>query len=406
MMRVFMLAKQDLNGAIFNTELNDFCRKYFIKRQVEPTRDEILAFPNKYNEIKSSLFESLILHNEVNFKVEGENIPLCVMLNEIGLRGVEELIDEGALSFTLWTPIVMFLVDNLYGVDPLCAGRHNNGVYIDPEESITSGLGFMQNELRKGEIRAITRKLRDLYHSVPKGIENNCVRITMSALESGKLKQLGLSLQDKSKHELNEKEKKILINCASDLLGYKYLIQKRAQVSPTSNIQILLEDSIKKAKEISKEELFSAIVQFENIPDIRTSFQKMGLPMDELMKLRRNKNCKKFRAWLSNLNGISNPLEAQRYYVDSIQSAKGFFDTWLGKSTKSVFMMILGASAGSYADSSLGPIIGAAGMQLANPVTDYILDMADEYLISELTKGWTPKLFISELESLNFKYST
>ena len=190
------------------------------------------------------------------------------------------------------------------------------------------------------------------------------------------------------------------------MLGYKYLIQKRAQVSPTSNIQILLEDSIKKAKEISKEELFSAIVQFENIPDIRTSFQKMGLPMDELMKLRRNKNCKKFRAWLSNLNGISNPLEAQRYYVDSIQSAKGFFDTWLGKSTKSVFMMILGASAGSYADSSLGPIIGAAGMQLANPVTDYILDMADEYLISELTKGWTPKLFISELESLNFKYST
>lgn len=401
-----MLTKRDLNGAIFNTELNDFCRKYFIKSHVEPTRDEILAFPYKYNEIKTSLFESLILNNKVNFKVEGENIPLCIMLNEIGLRGIEELIDESALSFTLWSPLVMFTVDNLYGVDPLCTGRHSNGVYVDPEESIISGLGFMRNKLRKGEVRVITRKLRDLYHSVPKGIEHNCARITMSALESGKLEQLGLSLQDKNKYELSENEKKILINCASDLLGYKYLIQKRAQASPTSNVQLLLKDSIKNAKEFSKEDLFSAIVKFENIPDIRTSFQKMGLPMDELMKLRRNKNCKKFRTWLSNFNGISNPLEAQRYYVDSIQSAKGFFDTWLGKSTKSIFMMILGASAGSYVDSSLGPIIGAAGMQLANPVTDYILDMADEYLISELTKGWTPKLFISELESLNFKYST
>ncbi|MEX0546057.1 hypothetical protein [Raoultella terrigena] len=400
-----MLSKRDLNGAIFNTELNDFCRKYFIKSKIEPTKNEILAFPEKYNEIKTSLFESFILHNEINFKVEGENIPLCVLLNEIGLRGVEELVDDGALSFTLWSPMILHIVDNLEGINPLCAGRHNNGVYVDPEESISTGLGFMINPLKKGEARALTRKLRDLYLSVPKGIEQDCVNITMSALESGKLKKLGLNLKRKDKFTLNKEEKKLLTTCAADLLGYKYLIQKRALASPTSSIQILLNDSIEKTKFISKDEIFSAIVQLENIPDIRTSFYNMGLPMDELIKLRKHKSSKKFRKWISTLNQISNPLEAQKYYIDSIQATNSFFDTFWGKTTKSISMMILGACAGSCIDSKLGPLIGATGLQLANPLTDYVLDMADEYIFSELTKGWTPKLFISKLESLSFKYS-
>lgn len=400
-----MLSKRDLNGAIFNTELNDFCRKYFIKSKVEPTQNEIRTFPEKYNEIKTSLFESFILHNEINFKVEGENIPLCVLINEIGLRGVEELVDDGALSFTLWSPMVLHIVDNLEGINPLCAGRHNNGVYVDPEESISTGLGFMTNPLKKGEIRALTRKLRDLYLSVPKGIEQDCVNITMSALESGKLKKLGLTLKEKDKYTLNKEEKKLLTTCAADLLGYKYLIQKRALASPTSSIQILLNDSIEKTKFLSKDEIFSAIVQLENIPDIRTSFYKMGLPMDELIKLRTHKSSKKFRKWLSTLNQISNPLEAQKYYLDSIQATNSFFDTFWGKTTKSISMMIVGACAGSCIDSKLGPLIGATGLQLANPLTDYVLDMADEYILSELTKGWTPKIFISKLESLSFKYS-
>lgn len=108
---------------------------------------------------------------------------------------------------------------------------------------------------------------------------------------------------------------------------------------------------------------------------------------------------------MSTLNEIKTPLEAQRFYVESIQSSKGFFDTFWGKSTKSVTMMMLGACVGSSVDHQLAPLIGAASAPFITPVADYLLDMADEYLISELIKGWTPKLFISEIKSLNFKYS-
>lgn len=400
-----MISKRDLSGAVFNTELDDFCRKYFIKNQVEPSSDEVLSFPYKYDEMRVSLFENFILHNEVNFKIQGENLPLSIMLNEIGLRGVEELIDENALSFTLWSPLVLMMVDNQYGVDPLCAGRRNNSVFNDPEESIHIGLSFMTTPLKKGELRSITRKIRDLYTSVPKGLENDSVKVTMSALESGKLEKLGLSLKNKDKYNFSEDEKQSLITCAADLLAYKYLIHKRAQPSPTSNIQLLLKDSMQKTTTLSKEEIFSAIVNFENVPDIRTSFFNMGLPMDELVKLRKSRHSKKFRNWISTLNEIKTPLEAQRFYVESIQSSKGFFDTFWGKSTKSVTMMMLGACVGSSVDHQLAPLIGAASAPFITPVADYLLDMADEYLISELIKGWTPKLFISEIKSLNFKYS-
>lgn len=257
-----MISKRDLSGAVFNTELDDFCRKYFIKNQVEPSSDDVLSFPYKYDEMRVSLFENFILHNEVNFKIQGENLPLSIMLNEIGLRGVEELIDENALSFTLWSPLVLMMVDNQYGVDPLCAGRRNNSVFNDPEESIHTGLSFMTTPLKKGELRSITRKIRDLYTSVPKGLENDSGKVTMSALESGKLEKLGLSLKNKDKYNFNEDEKQSLITCAADLLAYKYLIHKRAQASPTSNIQLLLKDSMQKTTTLSKEEIFSAIVNF------------------------------------------------------------------------------------------------------------------------------------------------
>ncbi|WP_151038059.1 hypothetical protein [Erwinia billingiae] len=401
-----MLSTRTLESAIFNTELNDLCRKYLIKGPIEPSQKEILSFPDKYNNMRSSLFESFIVNKEVNFKVEGENIPLSILLNEIGLRGIEELIDDGALSFTLWSPLALYTVDNLEGLNPLCSGRRNQGVFADPEESITTGLAFMRSPLRKGDARMLTRKLRDTYISVPKGIEHDCVSITMSALESGKLDELGLSIKEKGKYQLNEKEKKLLVNCASDLMGYKYLITKHATASPTSNIKALLNNSLQKAKKLSNCDITSEIIHLENIPDIRASFVRMGLPMDEIIRFRKNKHAKKFRKWLSTLHDISDPLDAKKYYLESIQSPKGFFETFLGKSTKSVSMMILGSYAGSLIDAHLGPIIGGAvGMKVAEPITNYALDMADDYLFSEITKGWTPKVFIEEFKSLSYKYS-
>lgn len=75
-----------------------------------------------------------------------------------------------------------------------------------------------------------------------------------------------------------------------------------------------------------------------------------------------------------------------------------------GKSTKSFSMMFLGYGAGHLISPVIAPY-SAAILPFADSLKDYIFDMADEYLLSELTKGWTPQVFINDLKNLKFKYS-
>ena len=264
-----MLSTRSLDNALFDNELNDFCRKYYIKGPIDPTPYEISIFPDRYKNMKSVLFEIFILNDEVNFKVEGENLPLCMMLNEIGLKGIEELTEQQALSFTLWDPMILKLEQNITGAWPLAAGRHNDGPYVDPEESIELGLRFMFNPLKRREIRFLKRKLRDRYISVPEGLEHSSVQFEYSALDSGKFERLGLKLSGREKDELTTSEKSLLLNCANDLLGYNYVAYKHASTNSTSNIHTLLEDSFTKKDFMSKEGVFSTILEFEHFPDIK-----------------------------------------------------------------------------------------------------------------------------------------
>ncbi|MCH9300444.1 hypothetical protein [Pantoea allii] len=405
-----MLSTRSLDNALFNNELNDFCRKYFIKGPINPTSYEMAIFPDRYNNMKSVLFESFILNDEVNFKVEGENLPLCMMLNEIGLKGVEELIEQQALSFTLWDTMILKFEKNIKGAWPLAAGRHSEGPYVDPEESIELGLMFMSNPLKRREARLLKRKLRDRYLSVPEGLEQSTVHFAHSALDSGKFERLGLKLNGREKDELTTSEKNLLLNCANDLLGYNYVACKHASTSSTSNIQALLEDSFTKKDYMSKEGIFSTILEFEHFPDIKKAFESMGQPMDELIRLRSNKNSKKFRHWIRGINEAKSPMEVLQIYNETIAHPKGFFETRWGKATKYVSMGFLGYYVGQYVPPEVGgqlmPYLGPTlGPTLASPLTDVMFDAADKYLISKITQGWTPKLFIDDIRKLNFKYS-
>ncbi|HIH8982725.1 TPA: hypothetical protein ACYUTL_002462 [Serratia marcescens] len=401
----FMISNRSLDDALFNNEINDTFR--------EPLRFNndlvsILKKPNTptltYNEIKSSLFESFILNNEVNFKVEGENLALKIMINEIGLRGVEELIDENAFSFTLWTPVILALQHPFAGVPPISATRLRDGPNADPEQSLELAINNLSAPIKRRERRNLIRKLRDNYIAVPEQIEDNCLEEVLSALKSGKLQRLGLNLNGRDINELTQHEKNLLAICTSDLLGYKYVINKHARTSPISDINILFEDSLSKSEALSKEEVFSSIIEFEKFPDLRKSFDLMGQPMDQLLRVRKSKSAKRFRDWLSEINNATTPLEAQQIYVESNLNPKGFFDTFWGKSTKSFSMMFLGYGAGHLISPVIAPY-SAAILPFADSLKDYIFDMADEYLLSELTKGWTPQVFINDLKNLKFKYS-
>ncbi|HAY0287152.1 hypothetical protein [Escherichia coli] len=155
---------------------------------------------------------------------------------------------------------------------------------------------------------------------------------------------------------------------------------------------------------IDKNEIFKQISLIENFPDLRKSFIEMGLPMNDIMRLRNDRHAKKFRKWLKEAEQSSSASDISKYYIDSISNSKGFFDSFLGRSTKSIAMMLTGALAASNITSPLAPVVGSIGGLLLQPTLDYALDMVDEYLISELTKGWNPRMFFNHINNHIEKY--
>ena len=45
--------------------------------------------------------------------------------------------------------------------------------------------------------------------------------------------------------------------------------------------------------------------------------------------------------------------------------------------------------------------VGGAAIAAAHPATDFALDLADEFLLDEIKKGWSPRLFLDDLRKLS-----
>jgi hypothetical protein len=59
-----------------------------------------------YKECLLDFSEQLLLFDRISIKVERENLGLFVLVNELGIKQVIDLINEGVVSFTYWTPVI------------------------------------------------------------------------------------------------------------------------------------------------------------------------------------------------------------------------------------------------------------------------------------------------------------
>ena len=63
-------------------------------------------------------------------------------------------------------------------------------------------------------------------------------------------------------------------------------------------------------------------------------------------------------------------------------------------------MTSIGMGVGALIAGPLGAVVGPAAVKMLEPVADVGLDLVDEFLISGLTRGWTPKMFIEDVRKL------
>ena len=125
---------------VFHTSLNDFCTKYMVQGATPLSPTEIAQFPVRNLQEQAALFENLLLFETVSIKVHGENIPLVLLLRMFGEKGLEALIEQGAIRFVLWTPMVGHMVTDVPGVNALVHGNLSSPAHSDPEQSVELGL--------------------------------------------------------------------------------------------------------------------------------------------------------------------------------------------------------------------------------------------------------------------------
>lgn len=384
------------------TKLDDFSHKFLLKGQYQPTREDIMLFQQRFQNIKASIFENLLLFDKINLKVTGENIPLAVLVTEMGVKGIENLVDQGALRFTHWTPMMLHFVDNTPGLLPLISGRHNSKAHTDPEESIALGLNTLVQKPNKEDRRNLIRKIRDLYDYAEKDIEHDAKDRTLSAFNSNKLLGLGLNKDHHDLYQLPTNLKTNLSKCASDLLEYKYITQAKLTSTDSVSSHILLNDCINKTTNIKHPDALAKIIEMENFPDLQKIYSHIETPLKQAVKIRNNRNIRKFRTWLDEAIDGREISDFSETYINAIANKKGFFDSNIGRFTKVATMALAGAGVGAIA-GPVGATIGGAAGPLLTPAAEFGLDLVDEYFLNNLIQGWSPRMFIDELKKLNIK---
>jgi len=384
-----------MGSTIFTPGLNDFCQTYFVENsQRVPDPKQLL--PRLRTE-QESIFEQLLLFDRISFKVYGENILVPVLINTFGQAGLDALLEQDAIRFTLWTPTVVHIVDDIPGVNPLAAGNLSSPAHSDPEQSVELGFQWMDKPLPRRERRALIKKLLKTYDIPPTTLSHEAVRLTLSAYESGKLAQLGGAGDGTFRQPRGAADKKALNEHATRLVEYSYMVERGMTSFAEPDYFALLSSTATKLRSgNTTTNAFGAIAELENFPDLRALARQIDDPYSKLPKLRSKGSAEKFRKWLDKAT-LEPDGSVTRAYVDAVEEAQGFFETKKGRFVKSVAVTTVGGVIGGAVGGLPGAAAGSTLAKLVEPAADYAFDLVDEFVISGLTKGWTPRMFLSDL---------
>jgi hypothetical protein len=263
------------------------------------------------------------------------------------------------------------------------------------------GLNWMRDKLPAHEQKHLVKRMASLYEVPEKDISENAVSITVSAYNSGKLKALNFPTSGRDIKDLALPERKILCQCATELLEYSYLIQHRMTSFSNNHYFSLFDESVSKIQsQATITANFNRLATLEGFPDLKILHAELKEPFKNLARLRAKRSSVKFREWLATTSFSATDTDIAKVYVDALADASGFFETRKGKVTKSVVMTAMGATIGAAIGGVEGALGGAAVAKIVEAGADFTLDLVDEFLISGLTKGWSPRMFFDDLGRL------
>ena len=321
------------NSAVFNKSLDKFCRTYMVTNRAVTVAEQA-ALPKAHPQERHALLEQLLLFDTVAFKVTGENIPAGFLIDQIGLRGFEELLERGALRFVHWNQLITHFVREAPGVHPLQSGRHNGSAYNDPGASAEMGLRWSRADISAPRRRRLVTTIADLYDIQAEDSAKDAVTATHEAYQNGRLTAFGLDPSQIPLDNMPLPSRVLLNGCAVEISEYKLLLEKGwSSLSDFAYFKLFSESLERLTTASSVTNGFRHLAEIEGVPNIEYIAADPSRPLRDIVKIRARGSSERFREWLSADPGESN-TELTRRYVDAIADRKGFFDRAPGRSRK------------------------------------------------------------------------
>lgn len=361
-------------------------------------------------EVESNLalfFEQLLLFDQVIVSTNRTNYGLAFLINYIGLKNVERLIESKYIKLMIWSPLLLTSKgrqredgsideNTIYGQPPIGAGTFGDED-LDPEQNLEYALNNFA--LTKKEKKHFIKKATQSYLSID-GMEfaKNAEKLVVGAYKANNLTNLGLPFH-KEPNQLNLEERYLLQNLGHKVIETAVLSKLNFKsYEDYSHYEILKQNinNIGKAYNISQNN--SELFNLENIPNLQQLYIQEKLPFESVFKIRHYDTAKYYRKWINEVGENSNTEEVTEEYINQIKGDTKFFETNKGKFVKT--LSLYGISL-ALTTAVAGPLAGMASPIVVKAIeggVDIGLDMLETFWLDNLIKGKNPSMFITKLK--------
>lgn len=402
--------------SVFNADFNKFCMAWAkpIPGNTTvyggPIRTASEAARKELRSLKEELFEQLLLFESINFSISGPNTIVPLLYRAMGNKELEELLDQDALSFTVWTPQPMMAhKDNR--VASTFVGRigDGHGSELDIEKIVDTGLLVQEVGMPDWYKLNIRHKLYDAHKLLDEKLPETAWQVAEKALSAGELESMGLTRRETIIGSTT-KDGQTFTNATESILAYRYVLENDMASQNDHGLFSVFGVGAKNLSETdSLLAKYAVISEFEKFPNLRSLYGEVEKPFGVASQFRSTHTARKFREWLSSSTGSGSEIDIIREYVDACGNRRGLFDSAPAKFLKVTGMVAIGSVLAPYAQM-LG--IGAAGAILSGVPAEAVraisekasevgLGVIDSFVIDNLKVGWTPRAYFDRLRRIH-----
>lgn len=339
-------------------------------------------------DLDAKVFELLVLSDRISFKIQDVNKPLGYLIEKVGVKGVEHLLESNSLEFVLWqSSLGAYYNPETKRGNIVAAQFHQR----DPDWSIDQVLKPLS--IPDSAKKTISRKARD-YYTIPKlALAAQAENAIKQLYESGALASVGLPF-DNHREGVFERDLKRLSSMGDSILELDIITQFGYSAWDSKIFYNLFQDFTKRIKafdQISSD--VTEVLKIDSLPSIQDLAFNERWSLTKAIDVRSKSPAVQFRNWLIKTQD-NDDKDVVESFLDALEARKSPTFKFMKAAT------IVGISTALATRNEELAAALAVRIGLVSILSEFGLNLLDSFWVESILKGNNPRLFVKELKRL------